>query len=71
MKIKSREQIFEEFFSMQNWKAQPFQKTAFDIYQKFSNIFISVPTGSGKTIAAFLPALIELLTRAIHSTYFS
>jgi ATP-dependent Lhr-like helicase len=48
------------WFASKRWKILPFQKEAWDRYEEGKSGLISVPTGAGKTYAAYLPALARL-----------
>jgi ATP-dependent Lhr-like helicase len=52
----------ETWFHRQGWQPLPFQQQAWDAYLADRSGLIQVPTGSGKTYAAVLGPLAEMLT---------
>jgi ATP-dependent Lhr-like helicase len=52
----------ETWFHRQGWQPLPFQQQAWDAYLAGRSGLIQVPTGSGKTYAAVLGPLAEMLT---------
>jgi ATP-dependent Lhr-like helicase len=52
----------ETWFHRQGWQPLPFQQQAWDAYLAGHSGLIQVPTGSGKTYAAVLGPLAEMLT---------
>lgn len=54
--------LFEDWFKTHGWTPWPFQKEAWEQSLQRKNGLISVPTGSGKTYAAYLGPLAEVLT---------
>lgn len=48
------------WFKIQKWKPLPFQITAWEKYFQGNSGLIAIPTGAGKTYAAFLAALADL-----------
>jgi ATP-dependent Lhr-like helicase len=52
----------ETWFHRQGWQPLPFQQQAWDTYLAGHSGLIQVPTGSGKTYAAVLGPLAEMLT---------
>lgn len=52
--------IISKWLSLKKWKLLPFQKEAWDQYFERKSGLICVPTGAGKTYAAYLPALEKL-----------
>jgi ATP-dependent Lhr-like helicase len=58
--MKTRENIISDWFAFKKWKLLPFQKEAIEKYNEGKSGLISVPTGAGKTFAAYLPALAKL-----------
>ncbi|MEB3235756.1 MAG: ligase-associated DNA damage response DEXH box helicase [Cyanobacteriota bacterium] len=51
----------EAWFSHQGWKPMPFQRASWNAYLAGDSGLIQVPTGSGKTYAAVLGPIAELL----------
>jgi ATP-dependent Lhr-like helicase len=58
--MKKNKNIFLEWLHKKSWKQFPFQKKAWTEIYKGESGLISVPTGAGKTYAAYLPALSKL-----------
>lgn len=58
--MKKNENIFSEWFKAKGWSFFPFQKMAWEEIHKGNSGLISVPTGAGKTYAAYLPSLSKL-----------
>lgn len=54
----------EAWFSEQGWKPQPFQSRCWQAYLDGQSGLIQVPTGSGKTYAALMGPLAELVEEA-------
>jgi len=52
--------FLNEWFQQQGWMPLPFQLEAWNAIFAQASGLISVPTGAGKTYAAFLPALAEM-----------
>lgn len=52
--------LFIKWFEQQGWKPWPFQLNAWEAYQQGKSGLITVPTGSGKSYAAFFGPLFEL-----------
>ena len=59
MKANDGQKQVEAFFKAQNWKPFPFQKKTWRAYKEGKSGLIHAPTGTGKTYAAWAPALIE------------
>jgi ATP-dependent helicase YprA (DUF1998 family) len=51
----------EAWFAQQGWQPQPFQKQCWQAYLEGRSGLIQVPTGSGKTYAAVMGPLAELV----------
>ncbi|MEO7965445.1 MAG: ligase-associated DNA damage response DEXH box helicase [Gemmatimonadaceae bacterium] len=49
------------WFADRGWKPFPFQEETWDAYARGESGLVHVPTGAGKTYAAYLPALAQLL----------
>ena len=56
----NKENLILKWIADKHWTFFPFQKQAWDEIHKGNSGLISVPTGAGKTYAAFLPALSKL-----------
>lgn len=56
--MKAREQV-NLWFNSRGWKAFPFQHEVWDRYHEGYSGLLNAPTGSGKTFALWIPALIE------------
>jgi len=54
------DQLLFKWFALKKWQVLPFQLTAWKSILKGNSGLISVPTGAGKTYAAYLPALARL-----------
>ena len=57
----SKENPILQWVKHKSWKLLPFQQEAWEKIHAGKSGLISVPTGAGKTYAAFLPALSQLL----------
>lgn len=51
----------ESFFSARGWKPSPFQRACWEAFWAGRSGLIHVPTGSGKTYAAFMGPLAEMI----------
>lgn len=60
MKEANFESLILKWFSLKKWNLLPFQKETLKYYFEGKSGLISVPTGAGKTYAAYLPALSRL-----------
>lgn len=56
----NKENSIQQWFSNKGWTFFPFQRKAWKEIHQGKSGFISVPTGAGKTYAAYLPALSQL-----------
>lgn len=54
-------EIGEKWFENQGWTPLPFQRKVWERYGKGDSGLINAPTGSGKTYAVLIPAIIENL----------
>jgi len=54
----------EAWFALQGWQPQPFQRQCWQAYLEGRSGLIQVPTGSGKTYAALMGPLAELVEEA-------
>lgn len=59
---KKANDLITHFFSKNSWTALPFQKIAWKKYAEGYDLLINVPTGSGKTYAAYMQPLVDILT---------
>src|ERR1700759_2521964 len=51
---------FESWFAARGWRPRDHQLALLDHAQKGESVLLVAPTGGGKTLAGFLPSLIEL-----------
>ncbi len=52
--------LFQDWFSSRGWTPRPHQLALLDHAAQGDNVLLISPTGGGKTLAGFLPSLIEL-----------
>ena len=68
-------QIFQNWFSSKGWQARPHQLEMLELGLQGKSALLISPTGGGKTLAGFLPTLVELAapheTDGIHTLYIS
>ena len=68
-------EVFTEWFRARGWTPRPHQLAVLDRAQAGSDVLLISPTGGGKTLAGFLPSLVELTNRSerqgIHTLYVS
>ncbi len=65
---------FAAWFAARNWQLRPHQRAVLAAQQARRDILLIAPTGGGKTLAGFLPSLMELATRprsGLHTLYVS
>jgi ATP-dependent Lhr-like helicase len=71
---------FAAWFARRGWIPRPHQLQVLDAFQVGEHVLLIAPTGGGKTLAGFLPSLIELAERSqakdasppgIHTIYVS
>src|SRR5690242_15392900 len=68
---------FQDWFTARGWRARPHQLALLDHAAREESVLLVAPTGGGKTLAGFLPSLIELARlparrpRALHTLYIS
>jgi ATP-dependent Lhr-like helicase len=65
---------FEAWFAARNWRPRPFQRAVLAAAQANRSALLIAPTGGGKTLAGFLPSLIELAAAprsGLHTLYLS
>ena len=66
--------IFENWFVSNGWRPHTHQLKILEIAEQQSHALITAPTGGGKTLAGFLPTLIELANNpqgSLHTLYIS
>ena len=67
--------IFAAWFAARGWTPRGHQLALLDHAQAGQNVLLIAPTGAGKTLAGFLPSLIDLQRgtnrRALHTLYIS
>ena len=51
---------FSAWFAARGWRARPFQLALIEAARAGESVLLTAPTGGGKTLAGFLPSLIEL-----------
>jgi ATP-dependent Lhr-like helicase len=59
---------FQEWFASRGWAPRPHQLAMVDKGRQGRDALLIAPTGGGKTLAGFLPSLIELAERAPRNT---
>ncbi|MAP96247.1 MAG: DNA ligase-associated DEXH box helicase [Ponticaulis sp.] len=73
-------QRFEDWFASRGWNARPHQLALIDAARRDESALLIAPTGAGKTLAGFLPSLIDLAENkpkrntkrpALHTLYIS
>ena len=68
---------FERWFAARGWRPREHQLALLDQASRGESVLLVAPTGGGKTLAGFLPSLIELETRLarhkarLHTLYIS
>ncbi|WP_158747195.1 ligase-associated DNA damage response DEXH box helicase [Acidisphaera sp. L21] len=65
---------FADWFAGRGWSPRPHQLAMLDAAQAGETALLIAPTGGGKTLAGFLPSLVELFDRpqtGIHTLYVS
>ena len=65
---------FQNWFSARGWAPHPHQLALLAAARRGASALLVAPTGAGKTLAGFLPSLVELATRAgggLHTLYVS
>src|SRR5665213_2884210 len=70
--------VFAGWFAARGWSARPHQLALIEHAQKGESVLLVAPTGGGKTLAGFLPSLIDLAAApkrarkaALHTLYIS
>ena len=51
---------FQDWFAARGWQPRAHQLALLDHAQKDESVLLVAPTGGGKTLAGFLPSLVEL-----------
>src|SRR4029079_10809658 len=70
-------QVFTDWFRARGWTPRPHQLAVLDKAQAGHDVLLISPTGGGKTLAGFLPSLVELSRQSpnerqgIHTLYVS
>jgi ATP-dependent helicase Lhr and Lhr-like helicase len=68
-------QSFQHWFASKGWQPRPHQLEMLDLGLAGQSALLISPTGGGKTLAGFLPTLVELAdpheTQGIHTLYIS
>ena len=66
--------IFSDWFAAREWTPRPHQLAMIDAASAGESVLLIAPTGGGKTLAGFLPTLIELAADprpGLHTLYVS
>ena len=69
--------LFDRWFAARGWRPRPHQLALIEHARKGESVLLVAPTGGGKTLAGFLPSLIDLADRpakrkpALHTLYIS
>ncbi len=67
--------VIADWFASRGWKPRRFQLEVAQVVRNGASCLLVAPTGGGKTLAGFMPALIELLSGAgrhgLHTLYVS
>jgi ATP-dependent Lhr-like helicase len=59
---------FEDWFAQRGWRPRAHQLAMIEAAGRGGDVLLIAPTGGGKTLAGFLPSLIELTQRAPRNT---
>src|SRR4051794_31386368 len=65
---------FATWFAAQGWSRRPHQLAMLDAAKAGDSVLLIAPTGGGKTLAGFLPSLIDLTANprpGLHTLYVS
>src|SRR4029453_10676074 len=57
--------LFSRWFESRGWTPRPHQLALVDLARQDKSALLIAPTGGGKTLAGFLPSLIELPERGL------
>ncbi|HZX87953.1 MAG TPA: DEAD/DEAH box helicase, partial [Reyranella sp.] len=57
--------LFSRWFESRGWAPRPHQLALIDLARQGKSALLIAPTGGGKTLAGFLPSLIELTERRL------
>src|SRR5690242_12629807 len=57
---------FADWFAKRGWEARPYQMEMVRLAEAGESALLVAPTGAGKTLAGFLPSLVELTARGVH-----
>ena len=69
--------VFQNWFESRGWQPRPHQLALIEHAARGQSVLLVAPTGGGKTLAGFLPSLIELARapqrrkRVLHTLYIS
>src|SRR5271168_3592364 len=65
---------FQEWFARRGWTIRPHQSALVDASGRGESVLLIAPTGGGKTLAGFLPSLVDLTSNphpGLHTLYVS
>ncbi|HTB39820.1 MAG TPA: DEAD/DEAH box helicase, partial [Reyranella sp.] len=57
--------LFSRWFESRGWTPRPHQLALIELARQGKSALLIAPTGGGKTLAGFLPSLIELTERRL------
>ena len=70
--------VFDDWFAARGWRPRPHQLALLEHARAGESVLLVAPTGGGKTLAGFLPSLIDLAERpkrsrkaGLHTLYIS
>ncbi len=70
--------LFQDWFAARGWQPRPHQLALVEHAQRGESVLLVAPTGGGKTLAGFLPSLIDLASKpgrarkaGLHTLYIS
>lgn len=66
--------VFQDWFLRQGWRPHAHQEALLDLANQGRSALLIAPTGGGKTLAGFLPSLVELAHakfKGLHTLYIS
>ena len=71
-------ELFSGWFAGRGWKPRPHQLAMLEAARAGESVLLIAPTGGGKTLAGFLPSLVDLAgrpkpntPRGVHTLYIS